>query len=157
MVMGLKFSFVTTSALLLAAVLAGALRAEKVDLSAQELRQTATHVVVGKVKAIYERTESLAPWRQTFYLAELEVAQSEKGEGIKPGELVYVRYWHRRWIGNGPPEPNTSGHRGLPKVNETLRVYLARKAYDGFTRDNQDGGFNVIGANGFEPLKNTSK
>jgi hypothetical protein len=153
-----KRGFAAVSALgLWAALLAGALRAEKVDLSPEELRQTATHVVVGKVKAIYERTESSSLWRTTFYVAELEVANGEKGEGIKPGDLIYVRYWHRRWIGKGPPEPNTSGHRGLPTANETLRVYLARKAYDGFTRDNQDGGFNVIGANGFEPLKNTSK
>jgi len=28
-------------------------------------------------------------------------------------------------------------------------IYLAKNAYDGFTRDNHDGGFNVIGANGF--------
>jgi hypothetical protein len=31
-------------------------------------------------------------------------------------------------------------------------VYLARNAHDGFDPDNKDGGFNVIGANGFEKL-----
>jgi hypothetical protein len=34
-------------------------------------------------------------------------------------------------------------------------VYLARNAYDGYTFDNKDGGFNVIGANGFETLNPT--
>ena len=35
-------------------------------------------------------------------------------------------------------------------VNGVL-ANLARNAYDGFTQDNTDGGFNVIGPNGFEP------
>ena len=30
-------------------------------------------------------------------------------------------------------------------------LYLACNAYDGFTQANTDGGFNVIGPNGFEP------
>jgi hypothetical protein len=131
--------------------------AEKVDMSPEELRQTATHVVTGKVKAIYERTSTSGNYRYTHYVAEVQVAASEKGDGIKPGDLVYARYWHRRWIGRGQPEPNTSGHRGLPKVDETLRIYLSRNAYDGFSRDNQDGGFNVIGANGFEQLPQARK
>ena len=151
------FSRFLWAAVLGLGLFSGAVRAEKADLSPEKLRQTATHVVVGKVKAIYERTESSAKWKTTQFVAELEVTSCEKGEGVTPGDLIYARYWRRGWIAKGEPDPSTSGHRGLPKVNETLRVYLARKAYDGFTRDNQDGGFNVIGANGFEPLKNTSK
>jgi hypothetical protein len=30
---------------------------------------------------------------------------------------------------------------------------MSMDAYDGFTHDNKDGGLNVIGANGFEPVK----
>jgi hypothetical protein len=33
-----------------------------------------------------------------------------------------------------------------------VRVYLARGAYDGFGAGSQDGGFDVLGANGFEKL-----
>ena len=40
--------------------------------------------------------------------------------------------------------------RRIPKEGDRVRVYLARNAYDGFG-DNGDGGFNVIGANGFAP------
>ena len=48
--------------------------------------------------------------------------------------------------------PSSPGHMGTPVEGDTVRVYLARNAYDGFTMDNTDGGFNVIGGNGFEKL-----
>jgi hypothetical protein len=138
-------------ALLTAAGLAGRARAEKVPLSPEELRQTATHVIVGKVAAVYERTETGPQWKYTHYLAEVQVEKAEKGD-VKAGDLVYVRYWRKAWVGAGQQPPDTAGHRGLPAVKDTLRVYLAKNAYDGFTFDNKDGGFNVIGANGFEAL-----
>ena len=41
--------------------------------------------------------------------------------------------------------------------NLTMRIYLARNIYDEFSRKkNMDGGFNVIGANGFERLDGAS-
>jgi hypothetical protein len=134
-------------------VLALAVHAEKADMPPEGLRRTATHVVVGEVKAIYTRESREGKWRYTRYVAEVSVEKVEKGEGLAKGALVYARYWTRRWIARSAPPPSTSGHRGLPKEGETLRIYLARNAYDGFTNDNKDGGFNVIGANGFERLK----
>jgi hypothetical protein len=129
------------------------IRAEKVDLTPEQLRKTATHVVSGEVTAIYSREVKRGKWDYTHYVAELSVDNVEKGEGIEAGELIYVRYWSKRWTGGGLPPPDTSGHRGRPSEGDSLRIYLARDAYDGFTRDNNDGGFNVIGANGFEELK----
>jgi hypothetical protein len=129
------------------------LQAEKVDMSPEALRETATHVITGQVTAVYVRTEVEAGWRYTKYVAEIRVASLEKGDGIRKGSLLYARYWRRRWIGKGPVGPSTGGHRGLPSKGESLRVYLARNAYDGFSSKNQDGGFNVIGANGFQRLK----
>jgi hypothetical protein len=126
-------------------------RAEKVDLPPAGLRKVSTHIVVGKVLGIYERQRRAGKWMVTHYLAEVKVSAVEKGDA-KAGELVYVRYWHRRWLARNAPPPSTNGHRGLPKEGETLRIYLARNAYDGFTHDNKDGGFNVIGANGFERI-----
>lgn len=149
------------SLLLLAVVTSFALttplRAEKVDMSSEELRKTATHVVTGQVTAVYERTETTDDWKYTKYVAEIRVEECEKGDGIEKGDLVYARYWRRAWIGNGQVPPSMSGHRGLPSDGESLRVYLARNAYDGFSFDNKDGGFNVIGANGFEKLKPGSR
>jgi hypothetical protein len=131
-------------------------RAEKVPLSPEELRKTATHVVVGQVTAVYTRTENSGNYRYTHYIAEVRVTEIEKGDGLKKGEPVYVRYWQRQWIGRDKQPPDTIGHRGLPGQGENIRVYVARNAYDGFGNTN-DGGFNVIGANGFEEVKPARK
>lgn len=140
-------SRLTLLALCLAASLTGA---EKANMSPESLRRVATHVVVGKVAAIYQRSRDGGGWRYTHYVAEVAVKECEKGEGLEAGGLVYVRYWTREWRGWGEQPASTIGHRGLPAEGDTLRIYLARNAYDGFTEDNKDGGLNVIGANGFE-------
>jgi hypothetical protein len=132
-------------------------RAEKEPLSPEELRKTATHVVVGQVTAVYTRAETAGDWKYTHYVAEVRVAESEKGDRLKKGDLVYARYWHRQWVGASKQPPSTAGHGPVPAQGEAVRVYLARNAYDGFTTDNHDGGFNVIGGNGFEPLKPAGK
>jgi hypothetical protein len=134
---------------------AGPSRGEKVPLSPEELRATATHIVVGQVTAVYTRAETSGDWQYTHYLAEVRIAETEKGDGLKKGEPVYVRYWQRRWISRQKQPPSTIGHRGLPNQGDTIRVYVARNAYDGFG-NTSDGGFNVIGANGFEAVKPTS-
>lgn len=139
--------------LVTAVVLGPNARGEKVDMSPEELRQTATDVIVGKVVRVYERTAAEGAWNYTRFIAEIRVNAVEKGEAIEPDGLVYVRYWKRRWFGGGRGPTSTSGHRGLPREGATLRVYLAQNAYDGFSRENQDGGFNVIGANGFEKIE----
>lgn len=132
------------------AVTAGA---EKIDVSEKDLYSMATHIITGKVMAIYERTEKKDGWKYTYYVAEILVDKCEKGKSVIKGDLIYSRYWSRSWIGSGQIPLSTNGHRGRPKEGDNLRVYLAQKAYDGFTYDNNDGGFNVIGANGFKSLK----
>lgn len=140
----------TLAALAFAAV-ACAARAEKVPLSPEELRNTATHIVVGKAEQIFSRTEKAGSYEYTRYVAEVRINKVEKGDGLKPGELMYVRYWHKRWLGPSNPPPDTAGHRGEPTAGRTLRIYAAKNAYDGFGTT-KDGGFNVTGANGFEAL-----
>lgn len=126
-----------------------AMAPEKADLSPEMLLKTATHVVVGKVEQIWTRAESRGVWDWTHYVAEIRVQRVEKGEGLAADGLVYARYWTKKWNGFfGQQPPDTNGHRGLPAVGEQIRVYLARNAYDGFGTTS-DGGFNVIGANGF--------
>jgi hypothetical protein len=137
----------------LGAIVCGAY-AEKVDMTPEKLRQTASHIILGTVLQIYERSETNGGWDTTHYLAEVEANAVEKGDKISKGDLVYIRYWRRGWVGaeNDLRRIDTSGHRGLPKRNEFLRIYLVRNGYDGFSVTG-DGGFNVIGANGFERLK----
>lgn len=146
--------------------------AEKPDMSVEELRRTATHIVTGKVTGVYQRTQEMTThctgtYDYTDYVAEVRVIDCEKGCGIQgipsdfpnitSGGVIYVRYWRRKWVGEGMPPPTTGGHRGLPTEGESYRMYLVRNGYDGFTYDNTDGGFNVIGANGFEKLALESK
>src|SRR4029453_19120303 len=90
--------------------------AEKVDLPPQGLRDTATNVIVGTVVHVYERKETDTDWTTTFFVAEIRTKEIEKGEGIKMGDLVYIRYWARTWVGaNTRPRPiTTNGHRNLP-------------------------------------------
>jgi hypothetical protein len=138
---------------ILCLVLVTALFAEKVDMSPAQLRKTATHVILGNIVAVYERTETSGDWKYTMCLAEIRVQECEKGDGINKGDLVYARYWQRAWTGKSEVPPTTTGHRDLPSNGQSLRVYMARNAYDGFSFENKDGGFNVIGANGFEKVK----
>src|SRR5438093_1483362 len=65
--------------------------------------------------------------------------------------------WQNGWVGKTKQPPSTNGHHGIPDKGESVRVYMARNAYDGFTDDNKDGGFNVIGGNGFERVKPAGK
>jgi hypothetical protein len=133
-------------ALAASAAVAVPVGAEKAPMSREELRKTATHLVTGQVAAVYERTEAAGDWKYTRYVAEVRVGECEKGDGIKKDDLVYVRYYKRAWVGKGRMPPSSAGHSGTPSEGEFVRVYLARNAYDGFTSDNNDGGFNVIGA-----------
>jgi len=141
---------IAAAAAVAAALLALPARGEKVDLPPAGLARVATHIVVDEVRAVYTRQERVDDWQYTRYLAEVAAKTVEKGEGVPAGALLYVRYWTREWRGGPNAPPSTAGHRGLPRAGDTLRVYLARNAYDGFTNENADGGFNVIGANGFE-------
>lgn len=130
--------------------------AEKADLSRDELRRTATHVIVGRAEKTYCRVLTRVGWKRLQYVTLVRVFACEKGDFIQKGDFIPVRYWHSGgWSGKGPA-PNisgTNGHRGLPAENDVCRIYLARNCYDGFGGDNHDGGFNVVGANGFERLR----
>jgi hypothetical protein len=132
-------------------VFAVSARAEKVPLSEQELKDMATNIIVGKVNAVYTRESQNTQYRVTHHVAEVTVEKTEKGEGLKPGGLVYVRYWTQHWIGAGLPPPGTAGHRGMGNIGDNVRLYLVNKGYDGGGHVT-DGGYNVVFANGCEVL-----
>jgi len=138
----------------LVAVLAPVSISEKVDMSPENLVKTATDVITGKVTAIYAREESRGGYDYTHYAAEVKVATVEKmgARMIEVGDVMYVRYWTKKAGFFTPPAVGTNGHRGRPDVGDSKRIYLARNAYDGFDPKNADGGYNVIGANGFESI-----
>ena len=132
-----------------AIALAPALWAIGPKLTPQQLREMATHVVTGKVDAIYERTEKKGDWEYTHYIAEIRISDSEKGEGIRKGDLLYVRYWQRGWRGDGPVPPSGMGYRGLPAEGDSIRVYLEREAPNRSALFK----FKVVAEDGFEKLE----
>ena len=142
----------TITALLLAALIAPlAAHAEKPNTPPAAMRKSATNVIVGRVKTIYQRVTREGGYRVTRYVAEIDVVKDEKGDLAK-GALAYVRYWDREWVSGAPMPTNTSGHRGLPKEGETLRIYAINKGSNGFD-ETTDGGLDVYGASGFERIQ----
>ena len=92
--------------------------------SQDELETMATHVVVGKVKAIYSFKERKGDYEYTRLVAEVKIDKHEKGDGAN--DLIYVRYFTSAWKGSGPVPPGSSGHAGfLPKHGGTYRFYLS--------------------------------
>jgi hypothetical protein len=130
-----------------AIVLAPALWAIGPRFTPQQMHEMATHVVTGGVDAIYERTAQKGDWKYTYYIAEISVNDSEKGEGVGRGVEIFVRYWSRRWIGNGPVPASGMGQRGKPAEGDSIRAYLERKA------QNQNTLFKVVAEDGFEKLE----
>lgn len=126
--------------------------AEKPMSSPAQLASTATHIVRGEVVRVFTRVRQQGKFRVTHYVAELKVAAVEKGDEIRLDRPLYARYWTQAWTGAGYPPPGTGGHGPLPDEGASVRAYLARNAYDGFGSERHDGGYEVIGVNGFQIL-----
>lgn len=123
------------------------LLADRPPLSAEALKEEATHIVVGLVDARFSRprvTSAIGKGTLEDHFAfEISIQKAEKGEGLKPGELVYARAFQVKQ----PGEPNATGsggHHPLPEPGDYVRVYLQK---------DKKGGYDVVYANGFEILK----
>lgn len=114
--------------------------AEIADRSPEELQRGSTNIVVGKVQRLYESKAKRGGYAVTYRLAEILVTETAKGDGLAKDKVIHVRYWTQRWARSSPPPPGTNGHRGLPKLGDTVRVFLTRA---------KDGGLDVILPNGF--------
>lgn len=126
--------------------------AGKFPISPDALRNLATHIVAGKILAIYKREETDRMNARTYYVAEIRLEKIEKGAGLQPGQLVYARYFQSEWVGEGNPPPDAElRFVPTPRPKQRFRCYLVDNGYDG-AGQNTDGGFNVIFAQGFERL-----
>jgi hypothetical protein len=126
--------------------------AAKAPSSKEQLEKTATHIVVGKVQAIYSYKAREGRYEYDRKVAEVKIDKVEKGKILEG--LVYVRYWSRNWKGLGLPPPGGQSYGPQPKKRQSCRFYLACNAYDGWSRDgSQDGGYNVVHVNGVQPLE----
>ena len=135
------------SILFLSFALAGiAARAEVPDLSPEKLDLMATHIFSGKIARIYSSVELSTDWETTYSVAELQVSKVEKGKYL--AKLLYVRFWRRRWKGKGEAPDGAYGHRDIPAQGSTVRV---------FTKEAEDGGYDVVSPNGFELISAPSQ
>ncbi len=131
--------------------------AAKASSSKQQLETIATHIVVGKVQAIYSYKERkgiplVSGYEYEHKIAEVKIDKVEKGKISE--NLVYVRYWSRTWKGIGLPPPGGQSFSPQPETGQLCRFYLAKNSYDGWSeKDNQDGGYNVVYVNGVEPIQ----
>jgi hypothetical protein len=118
--------------------------AEIPNKSVVELEKVASHIFTGKIVKVYSTVDRSSPkWEFTYSVAEIQVEDIEKGE--HDGRLAYVRFWHKCYMGDGPPEPSHYGHRDVPKVGSHTRVYVMT--------EEEDGGYDVLSPNGFAAIE----
>lgn len=126
--------------------------AEKAPYSTEQLESTATHIVVGKVQAIYTCTEREGNYEYVRKVAEVKIDKLEKGRG--PSGVIYVRYFDRHWKGKGLVPPGGGSYWPQPKKGGTYRFYVALNAYDGWSAEGtKDGGYNVVYVNGVQSVE----
>jgi hypothetical protein len=113
-----------------------------------KLEKDATHIVVGKVRSISFGKIVRPQFEITNYVAEIVVDRIEKGQGLKAGDVVHVRY---HWTVSRIPYVGDPGHRPRPNKDDSARVYLVNQGYNG-AGYTTDGGYDVYYFEGFEVL-----
>jgi hypothetical protein len=127
--------------LLVAFLLPLCARAVKVD-HPNEAEQNATHILSGTVTAIYSKSSRNGNYETQHCLAEVRVEGIHRGDGIKPGQLVYVRYIGAiRWTGGGAPPPGAGPHENAPNEGDRRRICLVQQS---------DGALEVYYVSGFK-------
>ncbi len=122
------------------------------NASPDELRERASDVVTGELLAVYERKLDDGAWQVTVQVAEVRIDEVEKGE-LTAGDLVYARFWQRRWDSWFTPMPaDTNGHRGVPAPGANVRLHLIKRETNFNDKYFKPGGFNVVAPNGIESL-----
>jgi hypothetical protein len=146
-----RFMFVTLCSCLPIMMLDAPAFAERAPLSPEKLKQEATHIVEGKVLGTYSRVdESMlygAGTLVTRYVVEIEVGLVEDGEGIKPGDIIYVRAWTLKKRGAAGLTPGPSGHFTIPEEGDQIRAYAVKGKYGATGQD--DRGMTAVYPNGF--------
>ncbi len=69
--------------LLLLVVSCSLAKAEVPLMSPDELKSESSHIVIGKVRAVYSTTEKSKNWEDTSSIAEISVMSVEKGTGLQ--------------------------------------------------------------------------
>ena len=116
-------------------------QAVKVD-TPEQAENESSNILTGTVTAIYSRIVRDASYEWNHSVAAVRIESIQKGQGLKPGDLIFVRYISsNRWIGKGGIPPGPGGHNNVPVEGERRKVCLNKNA---------DGGFDVYYVSGFK-------
>ncbi|GHC67748.1 hypothetical protein GCM10007100_39830 [Roseibacillus persicicus] len=86
----------------------------------RESKESASHVVVGEVTKVFKSDGK----DYVGYVVRIKVEMFEKGTGPAKGHHFYVECFERKpHEGPGRPAPGASGHSGVPKVGERVRIF----------------------------------
>ncbi|MEO8350690.1 MAG: hypothetical protein ABI680_03105 [Chthoniobacteraceae bacterium] len=115
-------------------------QAVKID-GPREAENNSTHIVTGKVTAIYSKVTRAEAEETTRCIAQVELDGVEKGDGLAKGQTIYVRYLGAmRWIGKGGQPIGPGPHNNCPAEGDRVKVCRVR---------NSDGTFDVYYVSGF--------
>ena len=133
-----------SSGLLVVLVVVGLAWGAIPPLSKAELKQRATHIVVGEVKTVYTADKPLdrAGFVDRHYCFEVMPSAIEKGEGLKEGRVIYARArTPAKRPGGGT---GGQGQDEIPPAGRKVRMYL---------QEAKDGGLDLVEPNGVEAMK----
>ncbi len=123
-----------------------------VNRSRGDLLTEATQVFEGRVERLYHASpEKEGSFEFTHSVAEMTVARVEKGTELRAGDRVFVRHWHKRWIGKGQLPPDHYGHRTVPAVKQTVVVFVSGTRQTGYDVLSPNGYFEVVTTGGKLP------
>jgi hypothetical protein len=121
--------------------LAGTTHAVKVDLPGQAESES-SNIVTGTITAIYSKITRDSSYEWNHCVAAVRIEKIEKGDGMKTGDLIYVRYISStKWVGKDPMPPGPGGHNNVPSEGQRRKICLTK---------NPDGGFDVYYVSGFK-------
>jgi hypothetical protein len=110
-----------------------------------EAEHRSSHIVTGQLLKVTSTVSTNQDHETTSCAGQLRVEGTEKGEGLKPGDVIRIHYLGSiRWTGIGHPPPGPGGHSNIPAVGEKRRVYLIKRG---------DGEFDVFYFGGFRLIK----
>ena len=93
-------------------------------LTPEELLATSSVAVIGSVVHVYTHEDTTNPSEKvTLCIAEIAVEEVVKGDVVQRGDRLYAKYYHVKWMGEGPVPPGWSGQRGAP-AGARAKVYL---------------------------------
>jgi hypothetical protein len=104
-------------------------------------------IVVGKINGTYKEIERDDEWENSHGVVEIEVEKVERGEKIKPGDVIFARFHNQCWIKKNEPPPLYGTGHYLYGNGTKVRAYLHQG----------NGAYVVMIPNGLVPFEKTAE